>query len=69
MQFETQHGEADVVIQVSESPDYSVVIDPMSMMYLDDATMDYETTIQGSGFTFKNPNVKHTCGCGKSFGV
>lgn len=30
-------------------------------------TIDYKTTMMESGFTFNNPNAKHTCGCGSSY--
>jgi len=31
--------------------------------------IDYEESMQGAGFKFKNPNVTSTCGCGESFQV
>ena len=43
-------------------------VDPMSSMYLMGVEVDYvETQFGSSGFSFKNPNAKHTCGCGSSF--
>lgn len=30
-------------------------------------TVDYVDSLMGSGFTFSNPNAKHTCGCGSSY--
>ncbi len=43
-------------------------IDPMSSMYLMGVEVDYvEQEFGASGFSFKNPNAKHTCGCGSSF--
>jgi iron-sulfur cluster insertion protein len=46
----------------------NVLIDPMSFMYLNDATLDYtEDALKGSAFVVKNPNAKTTCGCGSSF--
>lgn len=43
-------------------------VDPMSSMYLMGVEIDYvETQFGSSGFSFKNPNAKHTCGCGSSF--
>jgi iron-sulfur cluster insertion protein len=40
----------------------------MSSMYLMGVEVDYvETQFGSSGFSFKNPNAKHTCGCGSSF--
>ena len=44
-----------------------VVVDSMSMQYLNEAEIDYEKTIMGENFKITNPNVKATCGCGSSF--
>ena len=46
---------------------YNVFVDPFSMQYLSGITVDYVTSMQGSGFTFKNPNSSGGCGCGSSF--
>ena len=46
-----------------------VVIDEVSMPYLDGCTIDYVESINGAGFDIRNPNVKSSCGCGSSFGV
>ena len=43
-----------------------VFIDPKSFIYLDGATLEYQTTMMGRGFKFTNPNAKGTCGCGES---
>lgn len=44
------------------------LVDPMSSMYLLGVEVDYvEGQFGQSGFAFKNPNAKHTCGCGSSF--
>ena len=47
--------------------DYRVFVDPFSAQYLSGVTIDYVTSMQGSGFTFKNPNSTGGCGCGSSF--
>lgn len=46
-----------------------VIVDPMSMMYLDGATLDYKVGLGGEAFVFENPLAKSTCGCGSSFSV
>jgi iron-sulfur cluster assembly accessory protein len=46
---------------------FNVFVDPFSMQYLGGMTVDYVTSMQGSGFTFKNPNATGGCGCGSSF--
>ncbi|MDM7885057.1 MULTISPECIES: HesB/IscA family protein [Curtobacterium] len=44
-----------------------VVVDKMSVPYLDGATVDFEDTIQKQGFTIDNPNAQGSCACGDSF--
>ena len=46
-----------------------IVVDSMSMQYLQGATIDYKEELMSSSFTINNPNANHTCGCGSSFGV
>ncbi len=47
----------------------SVVVDPLSVPYLQGATIDYLNGIQESGFKIENPNAVSSCGCGHSFQV
>ncbi len=44
-----------------------VVTDESSLPFLQDALIDYETSLMGSAFKIKNPNAASSCGCGKSF--
>jgi iron-sulfur cluster assembly accessory protein len=44
-----------------------VFVDGFSAQYLTGVTIDYVTSMQGSGFTFTNPNATGGCGCGSSF--
>ncbi|MCI4657746.1 MULTISPECIES: iron-sulfur cluster insertion protein ErpA [Cryobacterium] len=44
-----------------------VVVDKMSVPYLDGASIDFEDTIQKQGFTIDNPNAGGSCACGDSF--
>ena len=46
---------------------FNILVDPFSVQYLSGITIDYVTSMQGSGFTFKNPNATGGCGCGSSF--
>jgi iron-sulfur cluster insertion protein len=46
-----------------------VVVDAMSMQYLNGASIDYKEDLQGASFTIKNPQASSTCGCGSSFSV
>ena len=49
--------------------EYKVVIDAMSMQYLQGAEIDYKEEAMGSQFVISNPNAKTSCGCGSSFSV
>jgi iron-sulfur cluster assembly protein len=44
-----------------------VFVDGFSAQYLNGVTIDYVSSMQGSGFTFSNPNATGGCGCGSSF--
>src|SRR4029450_10733259 len=44
-----------------------VFVDGFSAQYLSGVTIDYVSSLQGSGFTFTNPNATGGCGCGSSF--
>ena len=48
---------------------FKVLVDAMSMQYLQGASIDYKEDIQGSQFVISNPNAQSTCGCGSSFSV
>ena len=44
-----------------------VVVDRMSVPYLNGATIDFVDTIEKQGFTIDNPNAGGSCACGDSF--
>jgi iron-sulfur cluster assembly accessory protein len=44
-----------------------IFVDGFSAQYLTGVTIDYVSSMQGSGFTFSNPNASGGCGCGTSF--
>jgi iron-sulfur cluster assembly accessory protein len=48
---------------------FEVVIDAMSLPYLQGCRVDFVDGLQGKGFTVENPNASGNCGCGKSFSV
>ena len=52
-----------------ELGDTGLLIDAMSMQYLQGASVDYKEDLQGSQFVISNPNAQSTCGCGSSFSV
>jgi iron-sulfur cluster assembly protein len=52
---------------VAEINGVRVFVDGFSAQYLTGVAIDYVTSMQGSGFTFGNPNATGGCGCGSSF--
>ena len=62
--IEDAAGEDDLVL---DQTGFRVFVDPFSAQYLSGVVIDYVTSMQGSGFTFKNPNSTGGCGCGSSF--
>lgn len=49
--------------------DVILLVDAMSIQYLDGSEVDYEQGLMGSRFIVHNPNAATTCGCGSSFSV
>jgi len=47
----------------------TLLIDAMSLQYLEDAEIDYKEDLDGSQFVIRNPNATTTCGCGSSFSL
>lgn len=64
--FDREINEDDFIINVGA---WKVLVDSMSMAYLDGAEIDYKEELMGSSFVINNPNATTTCGCGSSFGV
>ena len=64
--FEETASEDDTRI---EKDGIVLLVDSMSISYLNDAEIDYKDGLQGSGFQISNPNAKSSCGCGSSFAV
>jgi iron-sulfur cluster assembly protein len=49
---------------IFEQQDIKVVVDEISIDYLDGSTVDYVNEVMGSGFKIENPNAISGCGCG-----
>ena len=62
--FDHETNEDDFHVTLGK---FDVMVDAMSMQYLQGASIDYKETLQGSEFVIKNPNAQTTCGCGSSF--
>ena len=64
LNIEEASQEDDIIL---ESSGVRLFVDGFSLQYLNGVTIDYVTSMQGSGFTFTNPNSTGGCGCGSSF--
>jgi iron-sulfur cluster assembly protein len=64
LNIEEQPLDDDMVMDVSG---VRVFVDGFSAQYLNGVSIDYVSSMQGSGFTFHNPNSTGGCGCGSSF--
>lgn len=64
--FDEEQNDDDFVVEKSK---IKLLIDAMSMQYLQGAEIDYKEDLSGSQFVIQNPNAQSTCGCGSSFSV
>lgn len=64
--FDEEQNEDDFEFPIGE---FKLLVDAMSMQYLQGAEIDYKEELMGSNFSIKNPNAQATCGCGSSFSV
>ena len=46
-----------------------VLIDPLSLKYMDGAEIDFVDDLIGASFKVANPNATASCGCGTSFSI
>ena len=65
-------GEMDKIVLLRKKKnvapkDVFVVIDETSLKYLNGGKIDFQDSLEFSGFTIDNPNVKAVCNCGNSF--
>lgn len=56
----------DVVIERTNA---RVLVDPVSLEFLDGAEIDFVDDLIGASFKIRNPNATASCGCGTSFTV
>ena len=62
--FDERTLDGDVV---TDFDGVAVVVDRMSVPYLNGAVIDFVDTIEKQGFTIDNPNAGGSCACGESF--
>lgn len=67
--FDDREIDGDVrwEVDVENYDPLAVVVDKMSVPYLQGAMLDFVDTIDKQGFTIDNPNASGGCACGDSF--
>ncbi|MBI6629820.1 HesB/IscA family protein [Pontibaca salina] len=61
-----QPKEDDLVL---EGHGQKVVIDSVSLPFLENAVIDFTEELIGARFVIQNPNASSSCGCGTSFSM
>lgn len=61
-----QSTDDDLVLEKGEA---KVLIDSLSLVYMDGSEIDFIDNLMGQSFQIKNPNAVASCGCGTSFSI
>jgi len=64
--FADAPNDDDIVLERSGA---KIVIDEMSVEFLEGSEIDYARELIGSAFKIHNPNATAGCGCGTSFSI
>lgn len=65
-QLDTDQNDDDVAVM---NDNHCLLVDSLSLQYLEGSTVDYIDDLMGARFVVSNPNASGTCGCGASFSV
>ncbi|MBY6065314.1 iron-sulfur cluster assembly accessory protein [Leisingera aquaemixtae] len=68
-QYEIALDEAKEDDLVLEGQGEKVVVDSVSLPFLENAVIDFTEELIGARFTIENPNATSSCGCGTSFSI
>ena len=58
--------EDDIVLERDAA---RVLIDPISVVYMEGSEIDFVDDLMGQSFQIRNPNAVASCGCGTSFSI
>jgi len=64
--FADHQADDDLVI---ERDGVRVLIDPVSIPYMEGSQIDFVDDLIGQSFKITNPNASSSCGCGTSFSI
>lgn len=62
----TEQEEGDIVLARDGA---SVLIDPVSLQYMEGSVIDFVDDLMGQSFQIRNPLATAGCGCGTSFAI
>lgn len=68
-QYEIVLGQAGPEDLVFEKDGQRVLVDPVSLPFLQNAVIDFTEELIGARFVIENPNASSSCGCGTSFSI
>ncbi|NRB16776.1 MAG: iron-sulfur cluster assembly accessory protein [Rhodobacteraceae bacterium] len=68
-QYEIELDSAKTDDLVLEGQGEKVVVDSVSLPFLENAVIDFTEELIGARFTIENPNATSSCGCGTSFSM
>ena len=68
-QYEIELDSAKSDDLVLEGQGEKVVVDTISLPFLENAVIDFTEELIGARFTIENPNATSSCGCGTSFSM
>ena len=68
-QYEIKLDDAAADDLVLESDGQKVVVDSVSLPFLNNAVIDFSEELIGARFVIENPNATSSCGCGTSFSM
>jgi iron-sulfur cluster insertion protein len=64
--FESERQPDDLAV---ETDGVTMVVDAVSLPFVEGAIVDYVETLGAAAFQVKNPQASASCGCGSSFAV
>ena len=64
--FDEIKNNDDVIFKYNET---EILIDEMSLSFLEGSSLEYIDDLSGSFFQVTNPNASSSCGCGTSFSI
>ena len=67
MEYAMSFASRDDEDEVIESHGVQVIVDSVSLTYLEGTEVHFDDGLHGKGFEIRNPNAQNTCGCGRSF--